>query len=219
MSTPIRADDLPGVTTDSEIEEDRGLWTIPNGITFLRLVCLPVFLVLLFHHENRAAAAWILAVSGMTDWVDGYIARHWNQISNIGKIIDPVADRLLFFVGVTAILIDGSMPLVIGIAILAREVLVGGVTVAIAAMGARRIDVMWFGKAGTFANMMAVPSFLGAQSTLSYATFLHWLAWITVTIGLVLSYLAAFRYIPLARQALNDGRADRQHATAKESPA
>lgn len=196
--------------TDDTVDVDHGLWTIPNMITILRLVCLPVFVVLLFAHENRAAAAWVLAASGMTDWVDGYIARHWNQVSKIGKIIDPVADRLLFFVGITAILVDGSMPLVIGLAILFREILVGVATVTIAALGARRIDVMWFGKAGTFANMMAVPSFLGAQSTLSYAEFLHWLAWITVIPGLALSYLAAWRYVPLARQALRDGRADRR---------
>ena len=185
---------------------DRGLWTIPNLISTIRLLCLPIFLYVLFGHENRAAAAWLLAALGTTDWCDGYIARHFNQVSNIGKILDPVADRLLFFVGITAILIDSSMPLGIGIAILSREILVGGATVILALLGARRIDVTWFGKAGTFANMMAVPSFLGSHSTLSYARYLGWLAWFTVIFGLAFSYFAAVLYVPVARRALVEGR-------------
>lgn len=189
--------------------QDRGLWTIPNLISVIRLVCLPVFVYLLFGAENRAAAAWLLAALGMTDWCDGYIARHFNQVSEIGKILDPVADRLLFFVGLGAILADGSIPVVIGVAILAREVVVGGTTVILALLGARRIDVTWFGKAGTFANMMAVPAFLGSHSTLSYARQLGWLAWVTVVPGLILSYIAAFMYIPIARRALAEGRGAR----------
>jgi cardiolipin synthase len=188
---------------------DRGLWTIPNLISIIRLACLPIFVFLLFGADNRAAAAWLLAALGMSDWCDGYIARHFNQVSEIGKILDPVADRLLFFVGLGAILADGSIPVAIGVAILAREVVVGGTTVILGLMGARRIDVTWFGKAGTFANMMAVPSFLGSHSTLSYARELGWLAWITVVPGLVLSYIAAALYVPIARRALAEGRAAR----------
>ena len=202
-------DHRPTPHAPADVLTDKGLWTIPNLISIARLVCLPVFVYLLFGHDNRAAAAWLLAALGITDWCDGYIARHFNQVSEIGKILDPVADRLLFFVGITAILVDGSIPLAIGIAILAREVLVGGTTVVLGMLGARRIDVTWFGKAGTFANMMAVPSYLGSHSTLSYARQLGWLAWTMVIPGLVLSYIAAMLYVPLARRALREGRADR----------
>lgn len=187
-------------------------WTLPNAITFARLACLPIFVYLLFGVENRAAAGWLLAALGMTDWVDGYIARHFDQVSELGKILDPVADRMLFFVGLTCILIDGTIPTVIGVAILAREVVVGVTTVVLGLFGARRIDVTWYGKAGTFLNMIAVPSFLGSHSTLSYAPFLGVVAWATVIPGLVLSYYAAFLYIPIARRALAEGRAARAAA-------
>src|SRR3954471_3299295 len=90
--------------------DDRWL-TIPNVITVIRLLCLPLFLYLLFGRENRAAAASLLGILGATDWVDGYVARHFHQVSELGKILDPVADRLLFFVGITAIVVDGSCPL------------------------------------------------------------------------------------------------------------
>jgi cardiolipin synthase len=191
---------------EPEEEESDRLLTIPNVITVVRLLCLPIFLWLLFHEENRAAAAWFLGALGATDFVDGYVARHFHQTSNLGKVLDPVADRLLLFVGIGAILYDGTVPVWFAIAVLIREVLVTIATLVLAAMGATRIDVTWFGKAGTFANMFAFPLFLGSHSTVSYASIAGFLAWVAAVCGLVLSYYALFLYVPLARQALREGR-------------
>src|SRR4029450_629077 len=83
--------------------------TLPNLVTVVRLSCLPVFLWLLFGLEDRAAAAWLLAALGATDWVDGYLARHLHQESELGKVLDPVADRLLFLAGAGGILAGGSV--------------------------------------------------------------------------------------------------------------
>ncbi|HKE75581.1 MAG TPA: CDP-alcohol phosphatidyltransferase family protein [Acidimicrobiales bacterium] len=183
--------------------------TLPNVITLIRLACLPVFLWLLFAEENRAAAGWLLAGLGVTDWVDGYLARHLHQVSELGKILDPVADRLLFFVGAGGILIDGSVPVWFAVVVLVRETLVGGATLILAAMGARRIDVTWYGKAGTFLLMMSFPLFLAGNSTLSWADFGQLCAWLTGIPGLALSLYSAALYVPLARTALAEGRADR----------
>jgi cardiolipin synthase (CMP-forming) len=185
------------------------LLTIPNVISVVRLCCLPLFLYLLFGRDNRAAAAWLLAALGTTDWIDGYIARHFDQVSELGKILDPVADRLLFFVGVGGIMIDGSCPLWFGIAVLVREVLVAGATLALAALGARRIDVTWFGKAGTFGLMVAFPLFLASHSTLGWADTAEVLAWIAGIPGLVFGYISLVMYVPLGIEALRAGRADR----------
>lgn len=185
--------------------EDRVL-TVPNAITVVRLLCLPIFLWLLLHDENRAAGAWLLGALGATDFVDGYIARHFNQTSTLGKILDPVADRLLLFVGIGAILYDGTVPAWFAVAVLAREVLVSVATLALAALGAKRIDVTWYGKAGTFANMFAFPLFLGSHSTVSYDAVCGVLAWVAAVPGLVLSYYALLLYIPIARTALREGR-------------
>lgn len=180
--------------------------TIPNLITLLRLACLPLFLYLLFGRDNALAAAWLLGALGASDWCDGYIARHFNQVSELGKVLDPVADRLLFFVGVGGIVATGAVPVAIAVAVLAREVVVSVATIAIALLGGKRIDVTWFGKAGTFANMVAFPAFLGSHSTASYADLLGVLAWVAIVPGLVLSYYAAALYVPLARRALAEGR-------------
>ena len=68
-------------------------WTVPNAISFARLLCVPVYLVLLFGRDNRAAAAWLLAALGMSDWVDGYLARRFDQVSELGKLLDPQIGR------------------------------------------------------------------------------------------------------------------------------
>ncbi|HET6952831.1 MAG TPA: CDP-alcohol phosphatidyltransferase family protein [Acidimicrobiales bacterium] len=191
-----------------------GALTLPNLVTVVRLACLPVFLWLLFGVEDRAAAAWLLAALGITDWVDGYLARHMGQESELGKILDPVADRLLFFVGAGGILIDGSVPTWFAVVVLVRETLVGGATLLLAALGAKRIDVTWFGKAGTFFLMMSFPLFLASHSDLSWADTAGVLAWLTGIPGLALSLYAAALYVPLARRALAEGRAERGAASA-----
>lgn len=180
--------------------------TIPNAITLVRLLCVPVFLWLLFDRENRAAAAWLLAVLGMTDWVDGFLARRLGQVSTLGKVLDPAVDRLVLVTGILAILIDGSAPLWFGVAALAREIFVSGAGLVLAALGARRIDVTWWGKTGTFMLYFAFPMWLGGASTLSYAPFLNAAAWVFGIPGLMAGLVSVVVYVPAAREALREGR-------------
>jgi cardiolipin synthase len=196
--------DVEVATAEHDPKLDRIL-TVPNLISVARLASLPVFLWLLFAEDQRAAAAWLLAALGVTDFADGYIARHFDQMTNLGKVLDPVADRLVFIVGGGGILVDGSVPTWFAVVVLARELVVGGATLALAALGARRIDVTWFGKAGTFGLLMAFPLFLAHESSLEW-----WqgFAWLTGIPGLLLSYYAAVLYVPMARRALAEGRAE-----------
>lgn len=184
--------------------------TIPNALSLGRLMCVPLFLWLLFGRDNRAGAAWLLAVLGATDWVDGYIARRFDQVSTVGKVLDPTADRVLLLVGIVAILVDGSAPIWLGVVVLARELLVSLGVLALAAMGARRVDVSWAGKCGTFALMLAFPLFLVANApNNSWEGPLRVVAWACAIVGLAFSYWSAFRYIPRGRAALREGRGGR----------
>jgi cardiolipin synthase len=88
-----------------------------------------------------------------------------------------------------------------------REALVAGATLALAALGAKRIDVTWFGKAGTFCLMFAFPLFLASESTVGWADVAEALAWMIGIPGLALSWYSAALYVPMARQALAEGRA------------
>ena len=189
---------------DDEAGLDR-VATIPNAISVIRLLCVPVFLWLLFGRENPLGAALLLGGLGATDWVAGYIARHFNQVSNLGKVLDPIADKVLLVTGMIAILIDGSVPPIIFWPAIAREVLVAATTVLLGAMGSRRIDVSWAGKCGTLLMMVAFPLFLwGHGEGPAYAV-----AWVVAVAGLVMAWYAAATYVAPARQALREGRAAR----------
>ncbi len=181
--------------------------TVPNVISFVRLLCMPLFLYLLFGRENRAGAAYLLAVLGATDFVDGYIARRFGQVSELGKILDPTADRLLLLVGVGGIYFDHAAPVWVIALALFREGAIAVAALALAAAGARRMDVRWFGKAGTFGLLIAFPLFLVAKADVSWADQAEVCAWIATIPGLVFGYIAAALYIPDARKAINEGRA------------
>jgi cardiolipin synthase len=185
--------------------EDRVL-TLPNTITVVRLCLLPLFVWLLLGRHDRFAAAWVLAVMAATDFADGYVARHLHQVSSVGRVLDPVADRLLLLVGIAAILWDGAVPGWFAGAVLAREAIVAIAAVVLTALGARRIDVTWFGKAGTFGVMCAFPLFLLGHSAFSLHATSEDLAWVAGIPGLVLGVYALVLYVPLARQALVEGR-------------
>src|SRR3954465_11764721 len=122
------------------LEPNRYL-TIPNAFTLFRLCCIPLFLYMLFGLDNVAGAAWLLGGLGATDWVDGWLARRFGQVSEFGKVFDPTVDRILFIVGVGAIIVGHAAPLWFAWLVVAREVLVGGsVAVATLAFRMRRFD-------------------------------------------------------------------------------
>jgi cardiolipin synthase (CMP-forming) len=185
--------------------EDR-IVTVPNLISVARLLCAPVFVWLLAVDEEIAAAL-VLGVLGATDWVDGWIARHFDQGSALGKVLDPVADRVLLLVAAIALIADGAVPVVVGVLVLAREFVVSVAVLALAVAGARRIDVQWAGKAGTLSVMFAFPLFLLADNIDTGHSLVLAAAWFFAVVGLVLGYYAAITYLPMARDALREGRA------------
>src|SRR4051812_16225757 len=187
--------------------------TIPNLISAARLLCVPVFLSMLWEpHPARRGAAILLAVLGATDWVDGWIARHFDQGSELGKILDPTADRVLLVAGAIA-LVTQDLPTAVTVLVwlvLAREVLIAATTVALGLAGARRIDVVWAGKAGTLALMFGLPMFLVADGVDGVAHVVWSVGgWGFSIAGIGLGYYAAAKYVPAARAALRDGRRDR----------
>ncbi|HXQ18787.1 MAG TPA: CDP-alcohol phosphatidyltransferase family protein [Acidimicrobiales bacterium] len=199
----------PHPDSDAEVGLDRVL-TAPNVITMIRLLCLPLFLWLLFGAHRQALAAWLLAVLGATDWIDGFVARRWHQVSTLGKVLDPVADRLLVGTAVIAVIVHGAVPLWFGLATIVRELLVAGCTLLLASLGARRIDVLWVGKAGTFGLMFAYPAFLWGHGTAGWQDPVRIFAWVAGIGGLTLAWVAAFSYVGPARRALLEGRAGRR---------
>jgi cardiolipin synthase len=193
-------------------EEEDGLGrvlTAPNVITLVRLLCIPLFLWLLFGLHRQTPAAILLAALGATDWIDGFVARRYHQVSTLGKVLDPAADRILVGTAVIAVIVHGAVPLWFGVATLAREALVSVMVVLLAALGAARINVLWVGKAGTFALMFSYPAFLLSYGTASWQGPIRVIAWVCGLLGLALGWTAAAGYVRPARDALRAGRSGR----------
>jgi cardiolipin synthase (CMP-forming) len=191
------------------------IFTVPNVITMVRLLCIPLFLWMLFAQHWQTASAVLLAALGATDWVDGYVARRYHQVSTFGKVLDPTADRLLVGTAVIAVLVYGAVPLWFGLATIAREVLVSLMVVLLASLGAARIDVLWVGKAGTFGLMFAYPTFLLGYGDAGWQQPIKVIAWVTGITGLALAWYAAGSYVGPARKALRNGRAARRSRKAE----
>lgn len=178
----------------TEAAASNRILTVPNLISFVRLLAIPLFWWVLLVRDDVALAAWIVFIVGWTDWVDGYLARRLNQVSELGRILDPVADRLLIASALIGGLIAGVLPPWFGWGLIGREALVGIVALNLAARGGGTIEVRWLGKAATFALYGAIPAFY-----LAAAGFLEELmlpvAWGLGVIGLVLYWYTAILYV------------------------
>jgi len=181
-------------------------FTLPNLFSFGRLLCVPWFLYLLFAQDNRYGAALLLGALGATDWVDGWYARRFDQVSEFGKLLDPTADRLMLLAAVIGMWIDGSVPAWFAALTLLREGLVSLAALGLGALGVHHFEVTWWGKTGTFLLMFAYPLLLGAAGASSGAWVYEVLGWVCGIPGLAISWYAALGYIPLARTALADAR-------------
>ncbi|MEX0847609.1 MAG: CDP-alcohol phosphatidyltransferase family protein [Ilumatobacteraceae bacterium] len=182
--------------------------TAPNAFTLLRLCCLPLFLVLLYGYDTVAGAGWLLLAIGATDWVDGWLARRFDQVSEFGKVFDPVADRMLFFVSLVGVIAYPIAPAWFFWAVLVREVVVG-ITMAVAtvAFKMQRFDVTYWGKLATFLLMGAVPAFMvGADDAFAGHQFFLVLGYAVGIPGLALSYWTALAYAPTIRDNVRAGR-------------
>ena len=180
----------------------RRVLTVPNVISFSRIALIPVFFLLVVDPDTTTAGVILFAVVIATDWVDGTIARRTGQVTELGKMLDPVADRLAIAAGIIALVIRGVFPLWAAVAILARDAVVLLAGAYVLSRTHVRLDVRWIGKVATFSLMVAVPAIswgaldrpLGAAGTT--------IGWVCFTVGIVEYYLAAFAYARDARRAL-----------------
>ena len=175
--------------------------TVPNLVSGLRVLAVPYFWYVLLGQGNVGWAAALIFIIGATDWIDGYLARRLKQISEVGKFLDPLADRLMIASALVGGLIAGVLPALIAWGLIAREVVVGVGTLTLAARGLGKLDVLWLGKLATFLLYGALPSFY-----LTAAGILPWLfeppAWISGVMGLLLYWYVGFQYAGEVRRRL-----------------
>ena len=183
------------------------VWTIPNLISFARLALIPVFLwLLLGSPDSPAAAGWLLVVIGSTDWVDGYLARRLDQVTELGKFLDPLADRLAVAAAVIGGLISGDLPEWFAIAIIVREALVGIGALFIGLKVGSKLEVRRLGKLATLLLYAAVAwFFLGEGHSFDP---LVWMAYAVGIPGLVSYYAVGVQYLGDAVRLIADAGSD-----------
>ena len=152
--------------------------TTASKITLARVAMIPVFMIVLLAGFNWAALI-IFAVASLTDFVDGYIARHYNQVSDFGKFLDPLADKLLVTAAMLIFVQWGRMPAWALMIVLAREFAVSGLRM-VAATGGKVLAAGWSGKVKTFATMVGL--------CIMMAFSIGWIDW-TVTAVIVVTTL------------------------------
>ncbi len=140
------------------------IWTIPNVISFVRLLGVPLFLYLLLGPEQDVAAVIVLAVGGTTDWVDGYVARRLGQASRLGELLDPFADRLYIVATLIGFTVREIVPLWLTAALLLRELVLGVALLVLRRHGYGPPPVHYVGKTGTFLLLAAFPVLLLAHA-------------------------------------------------------
>lgn len=187
--------------------------TVPNALSLLRLLLIPVFLVLLVT-EQYLWALVTLVVSSVTDFIDGYVARHFNQVSRVGQLLDPAADRLFIFSTLVGLAIRGFLPWWLVGVIVARDVLLLVLGVLLARHRYGPLPVHHLGKMGTFLLLVSMPVLvLGAAfpvldawaepigwAAALWGVFLYWWA------GLVYAVQTG-RLIRIPEDAASDGSA------------
>lgn len=144
------------------------IWTIPNLLSFLRLLGVPLFLYLLLVVRSDGWALVVLAISAITDWADGKLARLLDQYSRLGELLDPAADRLYIVAALVGFVIRGFIPWWIAVLIIGRDVVLFATLPILRRYGYTALPVHYLGKAATFCLLYGLPFLLLGQSTSQY---------------------------------------------------
>jgi cardiolipin synthase len=174
------------------------IWTIPNVISFARLLGVPLFLYLFLGPEADIAALVVLAVGGTSDWIDGYVARRLGQVSRLGELLDPLADRLYILATLLAFTIRDIVPWQFTAALLARELMLIGCLAVLRRHGYGPPPVHYLGKTGTFVVLSAFPLLLLAASvpeSSTAAAVIGAIGWGLAWWGLALYWAAGVLYL------------------------
>lgn len=205
------------MSTDKEQQVSNKIITLPNIISFIRLLMIPIFLVLLFNDLNLAATL-LFAIAASTDWVDGQVARRTGQVSRLGQLLDPAVDRLLMISGVAGLFFVGRLPLWIILFVLVRDLilLVGGgyilerykVRIPVIYAGKVATTLLYIGFAGILLNWplftglgVCDVSWLPGLSSELYS----WGFWFAYA-GLIMSLFTTAYYIEKALKAMKKAK-------------
>jgi cardiolipin synthase (CMP-forming) len=185
-----------------DLTRDKRVWTVPNLLSMARLAGVPVFLWLVLGPEADGWALLLLALSGVTDYLDGYLARKLNQASVLGEILDPVADRLYILAVVIGLALRDIIPWWVALILPLRDVLLWGLVPLLRTRGYSALPVHFLGKAATFNLLYAFPLLLLGDGDGVVAALADVFGWAFAIWGIGLYWWAGVLYAWQVRRLL-----------------
>jgi cardiolipin synthase len=180
--------------------------TLPNVLSFTRILLIPAFIVLLVPERTRLAGFALLAAVVSTDWVDGYLARRTGQVTELGKLLDPLADRLAMAAALITFVVLDLFPLWAALVVLVRDGIVLAVAAWLAISRGPRIEVRPIGKYATFTLLWGAPAIAWANAGLPFDDFFAVFGWLWFAVGCLEYYAAAVVYAGDLRRAMEARR-------------
>lgn len=184
----------------TQVQTDR-VFTVPNALSVLRLLTIPVFVWLAMGPRADGAAALVMALGGITDFLDGFLARRWNQISRVGQLLDPIADRLSTLAVLIVFLARGVVPWWFVVLLVGRDVLLAVRLAGLRRWGITGLPVNFVGKAATFNLLLSFPLLLwGVSAVTGPAMAARVLGWALAIWGAGLYLYSGGLYVRQSRQ-------------------
>ena len=180
------------------------VWTVPTIVSVVRLAGVPLFLWLVLGPEADAIALVVLMVAGITDYLDGWLARRLDQYSTLGEILDPVADRLYILAVVVGLYLRDIIPWWVALALPLRDLLLWGLVPILRTRGFSALPVHFLGKAATFNLLYAFPLLLLGEGDGIVATLARTFGWAFAWWGIGLYWWAGVLYAWQVRTLLRD---------------
>ena len=192
----------PGVSAERSVAAERvplydtdRVWTLPNALSFLRLAGVPLVLWLILGPQADGLAVLVLALGGLTDWLDGYLARAWRQTSRIGQMLDPIADRLYILAVLVGLALREIVPWWLAVIIVGRDVFVVVLVPILKTRGYSSLPVHFVGKVATFCLLYAFPLVLLGSDQQGWLQLAWVLGWAFAIWGTTLYWYAGGLYL------------------------
>jgi cardiolipin synthase (CMP-forming) len=185
-----------------DVTRTHRVWTLPNLLSAMRLAGVPLFLWLVLGPEEDAWALVVLMVAGITDFLDGWLARKLNQQTVVGQILDPVADRLYILAVVLGLALREIIPWWMAISLPLRDLLMWGLVPLLRTRGYSALPVHFLGKAATFNLLYAFPLLLLGDGEGVIATLAQVFGWAFALWGIGLYWWAGVLYAWQVRKLL-----------------
>lgn len=191
--------------------------TIPNALSVLRVAVLPVFVWLALVRHEDGWAGLLIGVAALSDNLDGYIARHYDQVSRLGQVLDPIVDRLVILTTLVVLVVSGALPWPWAALVALREVLLFTLLTTLRLRGFGSLPVNYVGKIGTFCLVFSMPFLLmghGLNTAAWLATVGTVTGWAAFAWGISLYWTAAALYLGQGTRLLRSGRPGSPAGTA-----